>query len=99
MMRGIGSTHNGFCHEDIWLAKAIRIRHHAHYHVALFLVKLKRMPREVLDLGHVLPDMGKEIDPSKRGLPTDIIGAKRNGQPSSLSYALFQVIHQSTPNA
>ena len=38
------STHNGFCHEDIWLAKPIGIRHHTHYDVALLLVKLVGMP-------------------------------------------------------
>src|SRR5207247_3431248 len=94
-----GSTHDRFGHEDIWLAKPIRIGHYAHNDVAQLLVKLVGMPLQILDVGHVFPDMGKEIDPSKGGLLSDVIGAKGNGQPITLFHALFQVSHQGTPDA
>src|SRR6266436_771450 len=75
-----GSTHDRFCHEDIWLAQPIGIWHYAHNHIALLLVKLVGMPREIPDVGHVFPDMGIEIDPRQGGLSSDVIGAKGNGQ-------------------
>src|SRR2546425_1528594 len=39
---------------------------------------------QILDVGNVFPDMGKEIDPSKGGLLSYVIGAKGNGQPITL---------------
>src|SRR5215471_14279655 len=41
------SSHNRFCHEDIWLADPIGIWHDAHNHIALLLVKLVGMPGEI----------------------------------------------------
>src|SRR5215469_939277 len=95
----VGSTHNRFRHENIWLAKPIGIGHHAYNDIAQLLIKLVWMPREILDVGHVVPDMGIEINPSKGGLPSDVIGAQGNGQTTTLFHALFQVSHQGTPNA
>ena len=77
--REISSTHDRFGHEDIWLAEPISIWHHAHNDVAQLLIKLVGMPLQVLNVSHMLPDVGKEIDSSQCGLLSDVIGAKGNG--------------------
>src|SRR5271169_3733819 len=84
-------SHNRFGHQNIWFAKPIRIRHYTNNHITLLLVKLIRLLLQIPNVGNTLPDIWKEIDPSKAGQIIYVIDAKGNRQPTSLFYARFQV--------
>src|SRR5262245_33173201 len=67
-------------HDDVGLPASIRVRYYASDAVATFLIKLVRMPFEILDVGDLLPQVIIQIDASQRGHVVLIVGPQTDGQ-------------------